>query len=206
MKRGVHPPNHLTFFNIPFPTSHGDAAMEKELDEETSEEASLEESVETEEVESLKQELQDLRDQLMEERAFSKNYLNSAKRIQADFDNYKKRQQKEMERITESANEKLISELLPIIDDFERALAITNSDQGMEGVRQIHSSITSLLKGYGLREVPVEGRFNPDLHEALCVGDGEEGQILEVYQKGYFLGDKVIRYGKVMVGKQKEGE
>jgi molecular chaperone GrpE len=180
--------------------------MEKELDEAASEEASPEESVETEEVESLKQELEDLKDQLMEERAFSKNYLNSAKRIQADFDNYKKRQQREIERITETANEKLISELLLIIDDFERALAISDSEKGMEGVRQIHSNIKSLLKGYGLREAPADGHFNPDLHEALCVGEGEEGKILEVYQKGYFLGDKVIRYTKVMVGKQKEGE
>lgn len=180
--------------------------MEKEHEETASgeEEALEEKTEEPESLELLRNELEGLREQLMEERAYSKNYLEAAKRIQADFDNYKKRQQKEMEKIVDGANDRLISDLLTIIDDFERALDAADSEEFVVGVKQIHTNFTSLLKGYGLREIPTGVRFNPDLHEALSIGEGEEGTILEVYQKGYFLGNKVIRYSKVKVGKQEE--
>jgi len=154
--------------------------------------------------ESLKKEIEGLQEQVMEETAFSQNYLNSAKRVQADFDNYKKRQQRELDRIVESANDGIISGLLTVIDDFERALSADDSDEFRKGVRQIHSNLRSLLRDHGLREVPTEGGFDPDLHEAICVEEGEDGEILEVYQKGYYLGERLIRYSKVKVGKKME--
>jgi len=199
---GGQPPNHFHIFI--FKMFHGDAAMEKGLDEAASNEEETPDKGENDEMESLRSELENLEEQLAEERAFSQNYLNSAKRVQADFDNYKKRQQREMDRVVECANDDLIKELLTILDDFERALSAEDSTEFRQGVKQIHSNLASFLKDHGLREVPTNGRFDPALHEALGVGDGKEGEILEVYQKGYSLGDRVIRYSKVKVGKDNQ--
>jgi molecular chaperone GrpE len=78
------------------------------------------------------------------------------------------------------------------------------------GLKGIHVNLTKLLEGKGLRPIPTDGSFDPALHEALCTCEGEEnGKILEVYQKGYFLGSRVLRHAKVLVSKKnnnKEGE
>ncbi|MBM4389264.1 MAG: nucleotide exchange factor GrpE, partial [Deltaproteobacteria bacterium] len=71
------------------------------------------------------------------------------------------------------------------------------------GLRSIHDNLLSLLKSYGLREIPSNGAFDPEYHEVLSTGEGEDGEIIEVYQKGYFLGPKVLRHSKVKVAKKR---
>jgi molecular chaperone GrpE len=157
----------------------------------------------TDEVSELKEQIEDVRKELEKQTAAAKEYLDAARRIQAEFDNHKKRIQREREEFVKSANEKLIYELLPILDDFERALSASCSSEECEtGICQIHDNLVSLLKSYGLEEISSKGKFDPQYHEALCTGEGDDGDILEVYQKGYFLGPRVLRHTKVKVGKQ----
>lgn len=156
-------------------------------------------------VEKLKREMIQLREELEKQVAAAREYLDAAKRIQAEFDNHKKRVQKEREEFVRVANQKLIGELLPILDDLERALEASCDLAGLqEGVLRIYGNLKSLLRSHGVEEVPSDGRFNPEIHEAISVGEGEEGKILEVYQKGYFLGPRVLRHPKVRVGKREQ--
>ena len=151
------------------------------------------------------QEVQDLRDKLEKQAAQAKEYLDLAKRIQADFDNYRKRVQKEKEEAARAANDALLLELLGIRDDLERAVAAgADNDEMRAGLKQIISNFDSFLKSYDVREMPATGGFDPRLHEALCTGDGEEGKILETFQKGYCVGPRILRHAKVKVGKATE--
>jgi molecular chaperone GrpE len=135
--------------------------------------------------------------------------LDIAKRIQADFDNYKKRMQKENEDFKRYATESIISELLGLTDDLDRALSHAEKDSDLAiGVNGIKQNLMKLLASKGLTEIPTEGRFDPNIHEALCAEPGEEdGKITEVFLKGYRIGDRVLRYAKVKVTrKTEEGE
>ena len=152
-------------------------------------------------IEQLQQQTVDLRDALDKQMVQTREYLDAARRITAEFDNFRKRASKDREDIIRSSNDKLISELLIIYDDLERALASNASaDEFRKGVNQIHLNLGVLLKSYGLKEIPANDKFDPSLHEALSIGEGEEGKILEVYQKGYCLGTRVLRHSKVKVG------
>jgi molecular chaperone GrpE len=159
-------------------------------------------------VQALQQELDGLRKDLESQMATNKEYLDLAKRIQADFDNYRKRAQRDKEEFMRSANDRLIADLLNTLDDLDRASSPNIKEEELrKGVAQIRSNLMVLLCSYGLREMP-EGRvFDPDLHEALATCEGEDGKVLETYQKGYLLGTRVIRHAKVCVGKtDKEAE
>jgi molecular chaperone GrpE len=152
-------------------------------------------------MEQLQQQAADLRAALDKQTAQTREYLDAARRITAEFDNYRKRAAKDREDIIKSSNDKLISEVLNVYDDMERALASdASAEEFRQGVNQIHLNLGALLKSYGLREIPANDRFDPALHEALSVGEGEDGKILEVYQKGYCLGPRVLRHSKVKVG------
>jgi molecular chaperone GrpE len=156
------------------------------------------------ELEALRKELDETRRSLSTESARSREILDMAKRIQADFDNYRKRAVREREENVRAANDKLILELLNVLDDLDRATEIQwDEGQLRSGIEQVQTNFLSLLKGYGLREIPNE-LFDPQLHEAFAVGEGEDGAVLEVYQKGYYLGPRVLRHSKVKVGKSKE--
>ena len=131
-------------------------------------------------------------------------------RLAADFDNYRKRVAREHAELTARANERLVNELLPVLDDLERALEATAERNHTgdweakleEGVQLVHRSLASLLERHGLKEIETEGAFDPHVHEALLAqpGDGaEEGSVLQVLQKGYRLGDKVLRPARVIV-------
>jgi molecular chaperone GrpE len=157
------------------------------------------------EVEALRSEVDSLRMELEKQTSNMAHYLDAAKRIQADFDNYKKRVQRDRDEYAKQANDKLISELLDFLDDLERALCSPGDvDDLKKGICQIQSNLLALLRSYGLREMPAEGDFDPNLHEALCTAEGEDGKICEVFQKGYLLGPRVIRHAKVKVGKKSE--
>ncbi len=149
------------------------------------------------------QEVQDLLDELERQAAQAKEYLDLAKRIQADFDNYRKRVQKEKDEAARSANDALLLGLLGIRDDLERAVAAeVGAEELKAGLKQILSNFDSFLKSNGVREMPQTDEFDPRLHEALCTGEGEEGKILETFQKGYCAGHRVLRHAKVKVGKK----
>ena len=126
-------------------------------------------------------------------------------RLAADFDNYRKRVAREHAELTTRANERLVNELLPVLDDLERALeAAAEHEEAKleEGVKLVHRSLASLLERHGLKEIDTEGAFDPHVHEALLAqpADGaEEGSVLQVLQKGYRLGDKVLRPARVIV-------
>jgi molecular chaperone GrpE len=131
-------------------------------------------------------------------------------RLAADFDNYRKRVAREQAEHFQRANERLLHELLPVLDDLERALeaaAEPNHNEAWEakleeGVRLVHRSLQGLVERHGLSEIETDGRFDPHVHEALLAqpGDGaEEGSVLQVLQKGYRLGDKVLRPARVIV-------
>ena len=126
-------------------------------------------------------------------------------RLAADFDNYRKRVAREQVEWTSRANERLLNELLPVLDDLERALeAAAEHEEAKleEGVRLVHRSLLGLVERHGLSEIETEGAFDPHVHEALLAqpGDGaEEGAVLQVLQKGYRLGDKVLRPARVIV-------
>jgi molecular chaperone GrpE len=126
-------------------------------------------------------------------------------RLAADFDNYRKRMAREHAELTQRANERLLNELLPVLDDLERALeAAAEHEEAKleEGVRLVHRSLLGLVERHGLTEIDTDGAFDPHVHEALLAQPGEgaeEGSVLQVLQKGYRLGDKVIRPARVIV-------
>jgi molecular chaperone GrpE len=126
-------------------------------------------------------------------------------RLAADFDNYRKRVAREYAELTRRANERLLNELLPVLDDLERALEAAEEHEEAkleEGVQLVHRSLASLLERHGLTEIDTEGAFDPHVHEALLAQPAEgaeEGSVLQVLQKGYRLGDKVLRPARVIV-------
>ena len=126
-------------------------------------------------------------------------------RLAADFDNYKKRAARERDEYVTRANERLLKELLPILDDLERALkSAEEHEEGQleEGVRLVHRSLASLLQRNGVEEIATEGKFDPHVHEALLAQPAEnreQGDVLDVIQKGYKLGDLVVRPARVIV-------
>jgi len=147
---------------------------------------------------SLEQELADARVQRDE-------YLDLVQRVQADFENYRKRAAREQERFVAHAHERLVRELLPILDDLERALEAAERHeeaQLVEGVKLVEQSLRDALRKEGVLEIATDGPFDPHVHEALLTQPSEgadSGSVLEVVQRGYRVGDKVIRPARVIV-------
>ena len=132
-------------------------------------------------------------------------------RLAAEFDNFRKRNARENAALTVRANERLVKELIPILDDLGRALGAASEHEEAkleEGVRLVHRSLSALLTKEGLAEIETEGKFDPHVHEALLSqpSDKDEGSVIEVVQKGYKLGDKVLRPARVVVAAQKIDE
>lgn len=129
-------------------------------------------------------------------------------RLYAEFDNHRRRTAKEKLEMIQSANERLIVELLPVIDDFERAeKALTNKDnKELEGFLLIQTKLRKIIEQYGVKpmETPIETAFDPDLHEAVtqipAPNEKLKGKIVDTIEKGYILNEKVIRYAKVVIG------
>src|SRR6187455_2722489 len=139
-------------------------------------------------------------------------YLNDLKRVAAEFENYRKRVLRDQESLVARAHERLVKELLPVLDDLERALAAAEEHQEAkleEGVRLVHRELAAALQREGLAEIDTDGQFDPHVHEALLSqpSDAEEGSVIEVVQKGYTLGDRVVRPARVVVAAPKpEGD
>lgn len=132
------------------------------------------------------------------------------KRTAADFDNFRKRATREREEYVALANERLVKELLPVLDDLERALvAATEHEEAAleDGVRLVHRALESLLERQGIKEIDATGMFDPHVHEALLSqpSDAEEGSVIDVVQKGYTLGGRVVRPARVVVAAPQNG-
>jgi molecular chaperone GrpE len=132
-------------------------------------------------------------------------YLDLLQRVQADFENYRKRAARDQERLVAHAHERVVRELLPVLDDLERALEAAERHEEaalVDGVRLVEQSLRAALEREGLVEIETDGSFDPHVHEAMLAQerDGvEAGSVLEVVQRGYRLGDKVVRPARVIV-------
>src|SRR5262249_57824971 len=138
-------------------------------------------------------------------------YLDALQRLKAEFDNYRKRSARDQESLVARATEALVRDLLPIADDLERALEAAEEHEEAkleEGVRLVQRQLASVLGREGLAEIETNGKFDPHVHEALLArpADAEEGSVLEVLQKGYRLGDRVLRPARVIVAAPKESD
>jgi molecular chaperone GrpE len=152
------------------------------------------------------EDMETLQQALAEEKERAEKYLASWQRCQADFVNYKQRAEQEKTEIIEFANSALICNLLPIMDDLERAFASVPADleesNWTEGIRLIYNKLKTSLETRGLTEIEARGEpFDPRLHEAMMQQDGKEGMVIEELQKGYKLKEKVIRPSLVTVGR-----
>ena len=129
-------------------------------------------------------------------------------RMMAEFDNYRRRTNKEKLELMETAGERIFTDMLPLVDDFERAIAVmdkTNDiDAVREGIKLIQQKFLSFLDKNDVHPIQTEDAdFNTDEHEAVttfAAGEEKKGKVIDCTQKGYKLGDKVIRFAKVVVG------
>ena len=176
--------------------------QEKEQEQET---ATANESADAEEpVEAKEEEEKDPLEEANEQIAQLKDQLL---RTIAEFDNYKKRTLKEKAELILNGGEKTITAILPVLDDFERALANETEDPEAikEGMDLIFKKFVKTLEGLGVKKIETNDKdFDVDYHEAIAMvpgmGDDKKGKVIDCVQTGYTLNDKVIRHAKVAVG------
>ena len=164
---------------------------------ENSEDEDQEEKNPNKKLENLKEELDDIKKE-------KDGYYKQLVRLKSDFKNFRKRTQKEKEGLELKARVSIINELLPVLDNFERALASSEEESDFkEGVEMIYKQLLNVLKQEGLEVIPAEGEpFNHKYHEAIMRvedSDEESGIIVEEVQKGYLLEGKVVRPSMVKV-------
>jgi molecular chaperone GrpE len=130
-------------------------------------------------------------------------------RLSAEFDNYRKRTLKEKMEMSKYAGEELLKDILPVMDDFERALKHMETSGNCEGIKEgidlIYVKLSDFLKRNGVKEIEsLNSNFNVDLHDAAAkipvAEEDKKGKIVEVILKGYYLKDKVLRHSKVIIG------
>jgi molecular chaperone GrpE len=131
-------------------------------------------------------------------------YLDALQRLKAEFDNYRKRVARDQSDLFARAAERLVKELVPVLDDLERALEAASQHEEAkleEGVALVHRALADLLAREGLVEIETDGVFDPHTQEALLSqpSEAEEGAVIQVLQKGYKLGDRVVRPARVVV-------
>ena len=154
-------------------------------------------------------EKEELEAKIVELEAAKKEMTDKYLRLSAEFDNYRKRTLRERMELTKTAAESVMLSILPVADDFERAMH--SIEQGMdfeatkEGILLIYSKFKEFIKQNGITEIEATGKnFDTDLHEALTkipvTSEELKGKIVDVIQKGYYLNEKVIRFAKVVVG------
>lgn len=146
-----------------------------------------------------------LRAMLRDEREKAQSFYGSWQRAAADFQNYKRRIEEERSEAARFANAALIINLLPLADDMDRALQNVDTHIAgltwVDGIRIINRKLQMLLEMSGVQEIEADARtFDPSQHEAVSQGPGEENKVIAVVQKGYKLGDRVIRPAMVVVG------
>lgn len=156
-----------------------------------------------------KMKIQDLEKEIEQLKAEKAELNDRFLRLFSEFDNYKKRVSKEKLDLIATASEKVLVSLLPVIDDFERAIAANekadNIDSIKEGFNLIYNKLVQMMKRFDVEEIQAKGEeFNTDFHEAVthfpAQKEEDKGKVIDVTEKGYKLKDKVIRYAKVVVG------
>ena len=160
-----------------------------------------------EELDSKNKELAKINEDLEKQKEETQEYISLSQRLQADFENFKKINEKKSKDIIKFANEPLIKNILDSYEDLERALENSKTEKELrDGVELIYSKIKDVLTKEGLEEIPAKGeKFDPFKHEALMVANDEHvenGYIIDELMKGYTLKGKVIKYSKVRVCKK----
>jgi molecular chaperone GrpE len=143
-------------------------------------------------------------DELAEVTKERDEYLDALQRLKAEFENYRKRVARDQGALVARASERLVKQLLPVLDDLERALVAASEHEEAklaEGVQLVHRALADALAREGLVEVDTDGDFDPHTQEALLAqpSDEKEGAVIQVLQKGYKLGDHVLRPARVVV-------
>ncbi len=169
------------------------AEVESESAEET-QNIEAEEVIEVSEVDKLKSELAESKDKFI--------------RLYSEFENFRRRTAKEKIEVIQNASEGLIKELLPVMDDFERAQKSIETTEDInaikEGILLIFNKLQKTLQSKGLKPIEAKDQaFDVELHECItqfAAGDDKKGLVIDEVEKGYYLNDKVIRYSKVVVG------
>lgn len=169
-------------------------------------------TIESEEIDGVQNETVEVEEQTVEEKLQGelKQEKDKFLRLFAEFENYKRRTSKERIELFSTASEGVMKTLLPILDDFERALSHIEDDKEAEelrkGVLLIYQKLVSTLEKEGLKPILVEKgeTFDADKHEAItqipAPSDDLKGKIIDVVEKGYVLGEKIIRFPKVVIG------
>jgi molecular chaperone GrpE len=157
------------------------------------------------------EDIESLRRNLAQEKEKVERYLANWQRAQADLENFKKRSEQEKGEIAKFANAALMLNLLPTLDDLERALDSVSAKLAgltwVDGIRLIYRKLQLALEAYGLSPIESVGKdLDPALHEAVLQGEGEEGKVIEELQRGYKLHDWVLRPAMVKVGQGKKEE
>ena len=152
--------------------------------------------------------LEALKKALSEEKEKAETHLTNWQRTQADFVNFKKRTEQEKADNAKFAKSSLVVSLLPVLDDLERALDNVTPKMTertwVEGIELIYRKLLGVLEGQGLSKIEAEGKdFDPNFHQAVLHEEGEEGKVVEEFQKGYMLHDRLLRPAMVKVGKKK---
>ena len=170
-----------------------EATETSEAGEDTNDKASAETQEEKDPLEAAHEQIEQLKDQLL--------------RTIAEFDNYKKRTIKEKAELILNGSEKTVTAILPVLDDFERAMADHTDDPTAikEGMELIFKKFVKTLEGLGVKKIETDNQdFDVDFHEAIAMvpgmGDDKKGKVIDCVQTGYMLNDKVIRHAKVAVG------
>ena len=192
--------------------------MKKEDINKSAESGSVDENVDTKEMQTEKKEMSDKKkkhkkdksEELLEELNTKLAELSDKHlRLQAEFDNFRKRTIKEKADLIKSGGESVLVNILPVVDDFERALEsmknIPEEDAGKQGTLLIYNKFKEFLKQNNVKEVEAMNvDFDVDLHEAItkipAPDENLKGKVVDVVQKGYMLNDKVIRFAKVVIG------
>jgi len=152
-----------------------------------------------------------LEEQLAAERERAETYYRNWQRSAADFINYKRRVEQERAEAARMANAAVAINLLPVFDDLDRAVEAVDAHLAglnwVQGILAIHRKFKALLESMGVTEIAAAGEmFDPNVHEAVGREPGEEGKVLHVLQKGYKLGDRVLRPAMVIVGSGEAAE
>ena len=179
-----------------------DEMINEKLEKET------QETIDNEDMESTEDEddIEEIEDEETKENSDYERLKDSFQRLQADFTNYKRRQENEKQEIYKYASESLITKLLSVKDNFDRALEDVNEeDPFVEGVKLIRDEFNNILESEGLEEIESDNeKFDANLHHAVFMEENEDvdsEHIIETFQKGYKLKDKVIRPAMVKVSK-----
>ena len=152
-----------------------------------------------------------IEEQLAQAKEEAQKHLGNWQRAEADFQNYRRRVEQERDETRRFASAALIINILPILDDLERALVSVDTRLAgltwFDGLRLIHRKLHLILENAGVTVIQAEGQpFDPSVHESVMQSEGEEGQVLAEVQRGYKLYERVLRPAMVVVGKEKVKE